>query len=694
MSLLPHRHFLDLGFAMVIPVMPADGTAAPDSTLSIGNRGAGKTPAYRADDGLWWGLKDWLLRTSAPADLDRYAAMGASVGIRTGLQPDGNTLVAIDADATDPAVAALIRACIGRHFASLPCRVGRAPKALYPIRIRGGFVYRRIEYGKAKPFDRVELLSDKRQMVVEGLHPRTMQLYRWTTPLVRYDDLPLVDEAAVVAFLAELETLLPDVQRVKKDGDADTAPAQASLRGKLEHVRDAMVALPNTTALFPDRESYLNVGYALKAALPDDRDEGLTLYLDWCARWDSGDAGEVNDLEVAESDWRRMSGPFRLGASWIYDQAERHSDGAWSRAQVHFETPEAGERLFGFSDDGDSRAASAARFIFKSFGEAADRALTDPSPFLVKGLLDLGAMSVVYGDSNAGKTFVIMDLEHCVATGRPYAGKRVFQGHVLHIFTEGARGGRKRAEALRRACGPASDFHFLFGTVDLFDPAADIAPLLDAIRASGLRFVLIVVDTVARAMAGGDENLAKDMSAFVRNVDRLRIQTGAHTMLIHHTGKDAARGARGSSALRAATDTEIEIAPGQITVTKQRDLDKSWSSTFTLRVVELGRDEDGDVITSCTVSLGAEPSTDADGVIAGTLAEVEEAREIRRLIALLRAVESEPKASVRRLGELAVIPKSTVGKMLDRLKRDRLVSPILGTWELTPKGVKYLADAT
>ena len=30
-------------------------------------------------------------------------------------------------------------------------------------------------------------------------------------------------------------------------------------------------------------------------------------------------------------------------------------------------------------------------------------------------------------------------------------------------------------------------------------------------------------------------------------------------MLVHHTGKDTAKGARGHSLLRAATDTEIEV---------------------------------------------------------------------------------------------------------------------------------------
>ena len=70
---------------------------------------------------------------------------------------------------------------------------------------------------------------------------------------------------------------------------------------------------------------------------------------------------------------------------------------------------------------------------------------------------------------------------------------------------------------------------------------------------------LIVVDTLSRAMAGANENTSEDMSQFIKNCDILRNISNAHLMIVHHTGKDAAKGARGSSALKAALDTEIEL---------------------------------------------------------------------------------------------------------------------------------------
>jgi hypothetical protein len=106
-------------------------------------------------------------------------------------------------------------------------------------------------------------------------------------------------------------------------------------------------------------------------------------------------------------------------------------------------------------------------------------------------------------------------------------------------------------------------------------------------------------------MHGGDENSGEDMGAVVRHADLIRVQTGAHVMFIHHCGKDAARGARGHSSLRAACDTEIEVSGKEGTrtakVTKQRDFACGDAFGFDLEAVTLGTDDDGDAIRTCIV---------------------------------------------------------------------------------------------
>lgn len=232
---------------------------------------------------------------------------------------------------------------------------------------------------------------------------------------------------------------------------------------------------------------------------------------------------------------------------------------------------------------------------------------------LVKGLLEQGAASVVYGDSNTGKSFVVLDMCLHVAMGWPYRGRKVARGAVLFVAAEGGTGAQKRFAALRKHYqldGADVPLYLVPCPVNLRDPAADTGPLIDLAReaekTSGLPVVLIVIDTLARAMAGGDENGAADMGAFIAAVDELRAALGSHVLSIHHTGKDQSKGARGHSSLRAAMDSELRVADGVVTVTKARDSERAQAMPFKLHVVHLGMDADGDPITSCVaVASGA-----------------------------------------------------------------------------------------
>ena len=139
------------------------------------------------------------------------------------------------------------------------------------------------------------------------------------------------------------------------------------------------------------------------------------------------------------------------------------------------------------------------------------------------------------------------------------------------------------------------------------DQAGPLAETVQHLAATGgAPFDLIIFDTLSRVMGNLDENTAPAIAELVRGVDLLRRATGAHVMIVHHTGKEAAKGARGHSALRAAIDTEIELSRddiGEITaeLTKQRDAATGARFSFHLNLVELGRDEDGDMVTTCTV---------------------------------------------------------------------------------------------
>lgn len=225
--------------------------------------------------------------------------------------------------------------------------------------------------------------------------------------------------------------------------------------------------------------------------------------------------------------------------------------------------------------------------------------------YLVKGWLNRGDLSVVFGPSNVGKSFLGVDIAHHVSKGREWGRRRVNKGRVLYLAAEGGATFRNRIAAV-----DDPEFWVISAPVTLAGKETQAQPLAEVLQhlaaVGGTGFDLVIVDTMSRVMGAGDENTAPDIADLIRNLDIIRRLTGAHVMLVHHIGKDAGRGARGHSSLRAAIDTEIELSRddvGVITaeVTKQRDGPTGYRFDYTLRQVELGRDQDGDAVTTCVV---------------------------------------------------------------------------------------------
>ena len=214
---------------------------------------------------------------------------------------------------------------------------------------------------------------------------------------------------------------------------------------------------------------------------------------------------------------------------------------------------------------------------------------------LIEGLLDRGSMALVYGASGSGKTFFALDLSAHVALNWEWRGKAVNQGSVVYIAAEGGLGLEERLTAFRQhheTDAKGVPLYVIPEPIDLCRSPGDTKLLLE--RLSGLAdIVLIVIDTLSRAMSGGNENSSDDMGAFVRYCDQLRMATGASVLIIHHAGKDDSRGARGHSLLKAAADTEIEVTSSEAsglhtaTVTKQRDYRGGEALAFRLEQIEL-----------------------------------------------------------------------------------------------------------
>ena len=234
-----------------------------------------------------------------------------------------------------------------------------------------------------------------------------------------------------------------------------------------------------------------------------------------------------------------------------------------------------------------------------------------PPDELVEGVLTAGDGSVLYGDSNSGKTFFVIDMAAAVARGTKWMGRNTEPGLVVYLAAESPASVRGRLQAYQKHHGVrVPNFAIVQSPIDLFDGDADTEALIAVVRQlehqRGQKVRLIVGDTLARLSAGANENAGQDMGLVVRRFDRIRTECSAHFLLIHHSGKAAANGARGWSGIRAAVDTEIEVtdsAQGRCAeITKQRDLStKGERIGFRLDTVTLGSTKWGAAATSCVV---------------------------------------------------------------------------------------------
>lgn len=396
------------------------------------------------------------------------------------------------------------------------------------------------------------------------------------------------------------------------------APGSETARGKYEVAADLPVApapgwLVQQCGTFTEREQ------APKVNVPDAPDEALARAAEWLAthpgavEGDGGDAHtfatacRLRDFGVSEAqavalmagDWNATCSPpwelsdLRQKARNAYRYAQEGAAGKLLVTPEDFPAVEAPPVPPKPARPGPMRLAALAG------------AATGPAPYLIKNLLQKGSHAVLYGAPGEGKTFVALDLAYHVAAGREWHGHRVAQGLALYLAFEGVGGLSRRGAALMAHYG-AEDVPLYVQPADynLREPAGRRA-LGEMLATLPARPALIVIDTLARAMKGGDENSAQDMGALNDAVGALIASTGACVLLIHHSGKNKASGARGSSALLGAVDTEIEVADSQIAPTKQRDVEMASPIGFHLHPIMLGVDEDGDEITSCVVMPAA-----------------------------------------------------------------------------------------
>lgn len=573
------RTLWNLGYTRLVPVVPPDAELSERSSLAArlraGADSRGKAPGVRTKDGTWKGLQ-FVAMESTEADLDVWHEMGASTGVKT-----GEGLIAVDIDTADKTAAQRIYEIAAQTLGDAAVRFGRKPKCLMLYEAPRDTPYRQVRFRTDTEQEaRVEILSEGRQFVAAGIHPATGKPYAWPRGIPRREALTRITEQQLDAFLTAVAEAMPEGQ-IASASTAE-APDQENLKAPTyEALRQTVEAIPNTQALFPTREDYVRMAYAIKAAAPDGYElEAQELYLDWCERWESEE--DHNDPDVALADWHRAKPPFRVGYEFLQNHAPA----------LFFEPAGQADPLDMFLPQPETPAHQGLQIL-----SVAQVMEMRPPRFLIDRHLPQTGFGLLYGDPGCGKSFLALDMALHVAYGLDtWHGDTIDAEHrrVLYIAGEGASGFQSRIQAWQalhaeEIQGKDCQAGFLFQSINFMKPE-DIKRLLAAVKALDSNWAMIVVDTVSRAIPGADENLQKDMTIFVHACDALRDATGAFVLGVHHTAKAGTM--RGSSVFLGQADVVLRLtrqkgaSVGRLDCEKQKDAPDGWGDPYRLSVVE------------------------------------------------------------------------------------------------------------
>ncbi len=176
----------------------------------------------------------------------------------------------------------------------------------------------------------------------------------------------------------------------------------------------------------------------------------------------------------------------------------------------------------------------------------------------IKGIKPISArLIVIYGAPGDFKTFVALDMLVHIAADRDWHGHKVQQCGVVYVAAEGGAGILKRIAANTKYNGIENlENFYLIPLPCILDDNIELNQFIAAVKP--LKPGVICFDTTARCMIG-DENSTQDMNKLVNACTRIIQELDCQVVLIHHTGKDESRGARGSIALTGASDAMFRV---------------------------------------------------------------------------------------------------------------------------------------
>lgn len=569
---------LDLVLGLTADLLPVVSNPRATIDPESGMKAPGKTPSrYNAQRNAV-GFHQWTQHQSTPEEIARWAReKDYGICIQT------RRVRAIDIDIDHPERAAAVASAVFRHVGDLPGRTrSNAGKLLLVFECSGELTKRKFKTESGI----VEMLASGQQFIACGTHPSGAR-YEWLDGLP--DDIPQLTLDQVNALWSAL---------VEEFATEDSTSQSASV--KAQKLSDVVGADPVAQYLLDrsmvkrsERDGRLHITCPFESDHTSDSGDTATTY--WPAHTGGYANGHFHCLH-AHCDHR---------TDQEFLDAIEYQDTSLSSefeaiAEKPSNTPPAQDIC---APAAIETVAKPARFAVQPASTFAQGRVPT---WMIKGFLPKAELAVLFGESGSGKSFLALDMALDISMGLPWRGRRTKQGRVVYVAAEGVGGVRTRFKAIAQQRGLELDDIQIGVIADAPNmlEKGDALDVAKAIVVSG-GADLVIMDTWAQVTAGANENSGEDMGRALAHCKGIHRATGALVLLVHHSGKDSSRGARGWSGLRAAADVELEVLRNDnarsVSVSKLKDGEDGAEFGFHLETVMLGLDEDGDEISSCVV---------------------------------------------------------------------------------------------
>lgn len=479
----------------------------------------------------------------------------------------------LDIDIKDDKAATAVETLLIERFrdsGSVMTRFGNAPKRAIVFRADKPFkkITANLIAPDGSPGEKLELLGKGQQVVAFGIHPDTGKPYQWIAGepgKVARDELPAITEAEARKLVDDAADLLVRDhgykrvrERPKSDGKTDSETASSDW-------------------------GYLT-GNILEGHELHDNTRDLAMKL---VRSGMKGGAAVNFIRA------------------LMDKSDAKQDHRWLARRDDI------KRLVADAEGKKTEPDATDKSELIYFNEAVSDETS--KNWLIKNVVAKAETSSWIGAPKTGKSALIIDL--CYALAAALAAWRGFTikqacGVIYFALERGDLVKRRLRGHAKRDGGKDIPFALRKGILNLMDDAcidSIVATIEEAATRLGCDVGLIVIDTFSKGIAagGGDENKAADQNKVAANLRQVQERTGVHVALVGHTGKDESRGARGSNAHLGDVDVMVQFTnEGEVVaveVTGANDQTEGPLTRFKLEPIEIGKDEDGEIISTFIV---------------------------------------------------------------------------------------------